>query len=100
MRRNDKGRGAISTLMDYAGGYKWLTVIGCIVSALAMAANMVPYVCIWLVVRDLVAVAPNWGAADVIAGSGWAGACASCCWAGAACGTLTATSGWPAASPG
>ena len=64
--------GTLSTLMRYAGGYKWLTVLGCVLSALAMVANMVPYVCIWLVARDLIAVAPDWGQATQIGVYGWA----------------------------
>ena len=64
--------GMLSTLMRYAGGYKWLTVLGCVLSALAMVANMVPYVCIWLVARDLIAVAPDWGQATQIGVYGWA----------------------------
>ena len=69
--KEGKKPGTLGTLMRYAGGFKWLTVLGCAVSALAMAANMVPYVCIWLVVRDLVAVAPNWSQAPDIAMYGW-----------------------------
>ena len=69
--KEGKKPGTLGTLMRYAGGFKWLTVLGCAVSALAMAANMVPYVCIWLVVRDLVAVAPNWSQATDIAMYGW-----------------------------
>ncbi|MBP3866372.1 MAG: ABC transporter ATP-binding protein [Eggerthellaceae bacterium] len=67
-----KKPGTLSTLMRYAGGYKWLTVLGCVLSALAMVANMVPYVCIWLVARDLIAVAPDWGQATQIGVYGWA----------------------------
>lgn len=67
----EKKEGTLSTLMRYAGAYKWLTVLGCVLSALAMVANMAPYVCIWLVARDLIAVAPNWGQATNIALYGW-----------------------------
>ena len=42
------------------------------VSAVAMAVNMAPYVCIWLVIRDLVAAAPDWTEATGIANYGWA----------------------------
>ena len=68
----EKKEGTIGVLMRYAGGYKWLTVVGCALSALAMVANMVPYVCIWLVARDLIAVAPDWGQATDIGMYGWA----------------------------
>ena len=68
----EKKEGTLGALMRYAGGYKWLTVVGCVLSSLAMVANMAPYVCVWLVVRDLVAVAPDWGQATQIATYGWA----------------------------
>ena len=68
----EKKEGTVSTLMRYAGGHKWLTVAGCALSAIAMVANMVPYVCIWLVARDLIAVAPDWGQATQIGLYGWA----------------------------
>ena len=67
-----KKQGTLSTLMRYAGSYKWLTVAGCVLSSLAMVANMVPYVCVWLVARDLIAVAPNWDRATQIGTYGWA----------------------------
>jgi len=68
----EKKEGTVGTLMRYAGGHKWLTVAGCALSAIAMVANMVPYVCIWLVARDLIAVAPDWGQATQIGVYGWA----------------------------
>ena len=68
----DKGKGTVSRLLDFAGDRRGLTYVGCVLSAVAMAVNMVPYVCIWLVVRDLVAVAPNWKEAHSISGYGWA----------------------------
>jgi ATP-binding cassette subfamily B protein len=48
-----------------------LTYVGCALSAVAMAITMLPYVCIWLVIRDLVAVAPQWQEATDIARYGW-----------------------------
>ena len=68
----EKKEGTVGTLMRYAGGHKWLTVVGCALSAIAMVANMVPYVCIWLVAHDLIAVAPDWGQATQIGVYGWA----------------------------
>ena len=65
-------KSTVSQLLDYAGGYRALTILGCILSGLAMLMGMAPYVCIWLVVRDLIAAAPDWGAATNIAGYGWA----------------------------
>ncbi len=70
-RNAEKKEGTIGTLMRYAGSYKWLTIVGCVLSSLAMVANMIPYVCIWLVARDLIAVAPNWSQATQIGLYGW-----------------------------
>ena len=66
-----KKQGTVARLLDFAGERRGLTILGCALSAVAMAVNMVPYVCIWLVIRDLVAVAPNWTEATGIVGYGW-----------------------------
>ncbi len=67
----EKKKGDISVLLDYAGNYKGLTFLGLTLSAIAMVLGTLPYICIWLVVRDLVAVAPNWTQATGIARYGW-----------------------------
>jgi ATP-binding cassette subfamily B protein len=36
-----------------------------------MVLGMLPYICIWLVARDLIAAAPNWTQAAGIARYGW-----------------------------
>lgn len=68
----EKTQGTISRLLDFAGEYRGLTYIGCALSAVSMVISMAPYVCIWLAIRDLVAVAPDWTAATGVAGYGWA----------------------------
>ncbi len=68
----EKSKGTIATLLDFAGERRSLTYVGCALAAVAMAINMVPYVCIWLVIRSLVRVAPNWQEATDIAQYGWA----------------------------
>ena len=64
-------RGAVARLLDFAGPRKALTYLGCVLSALSMVVGFGPYVCIWLVARDLIAVAPDWSAATGIAAYGW-----------------------------
>ena len=61
----------VSVLLKYAGSYKKLTFIGLGLSAIAMVMGMLPYICIWLAARDLIAVAPDWTKAASIAGYGW-----------------------------
>ena len=67
----EKKKSDLAVLLEYAGSYKALTFIGLGLSAVAMVLGMLPYICIWLVARDLIAVAPNWQEAVGIAKYGW-----------------------------
>ena len=67
----EKKENDLMVLLRYAGNYKGLTFLGLGLSAVAMVLGMVPYICIWLVARDLIAVAPDWKVASGIAGYGW-----------------------------
>ncbi|MBR0408587.1 MAG: ABC transporter ATP-binding protein [Clostridia bacterium] len=69
--QKEKKQSDLSVLLNYAGSHRKLTFLGLFLSAVAMVLGMVPYICIWLVVRDLIAVAPNWTEAAGIAGYGW-----------------------------
>lgn len=71
MTEKKKERGAISQLLDFAGSRKSLTYLGCVLSAVSMLISFVPFICIFLVARDLLAVAPNWSAATSITQYGW-----------------------------
>ena len=68
---NEKKQNNISVLLGYAGGYKKLTFFGLLLSAVSMVMGMLPYICIWLVLRDLIAVAPDWQKAVNITKYGW-----------------------------
>ena len=68
---NEKKKNAVAVLLGYAGSYKGLTFLGLFLSAASMILGMLPYICIWLVVRDLIAVAPNWSEATQITKYGW-----------------------------
>ena len=68
----EKKQNEILELLGYAGKYKWLTFFGMFLSAVAMIMGMIPYICIWLAARDLIAVAPNWTEATNIGTYGWA----------------------------
>ena len=67
----EQKRSPVKVLLGYAGNYKGLTFLGLGLSAAAMLLGMVPYICIWLVMRDLVAVAPDYTRAMDIANYGW-----------------------------
>jgi len=67
----EKKQSDVSVLLHYAGSYKGLTYTGLVLSGIAMILGMAPYICIWLVARDLIAVAPNWTEAVGISRYGW-----------------------------
>lgn len=52
-RRKSGKRSGIAQLLDYAGSRKSLTYLGMALSALSQLLSFGPYVCIWLVARDL-----------------------------------------------
>lgn len=66
-----KKQGDIAMLLGFAGNYRYLTYLGLALSAVAMILGMAPYLCVWLVARDLIRVAPDWTAAAGVAGYGW-----------------------------
>ena len=67
----EKKQSDVSVLLGYAGSYKKLTFLGLGLSAIAMILGMAPYLCIWLVARDLIAVAPDWTRAVGVGRYGW-----------------------------
>jgi ATP-binding cassette subfamily B protein IrtA len=69
--KEEKSSSTVARLVRYSGNYKGLTFFGLTLSAVAMILGMAPYICIWLVVRDLIAVAPNWTQATEIRAYGW-----------------------------
>ena len=64
-------RSDVAQLLDFAGSRRGLTYLGCALSAVSQLLGFGPYVCIWLVARDLIAVAPDWQAATGITAYGW-----------------------------
>ncbi len=67
----EKKKSDIAILLGYAGNYKGLTFLGLALSGIAMVLGMLPYICIWLVARDLIDVAPDWAKATEIGKYGW-----------------------------
>ena len=69
--KQKKQASPLSRLIVYAGKYKGLLFSGLVLSAVAMILGMAPYVCIWLVVKELISVAPDWTQATEIGKYGW-----------------------------
>ena len=66
-----KKKSDVAVLLDYAGSHRGLTFLGLFLSAVSMLLSMAPYICIWLVARDLIEAAPNWREAQSITRYGW-----------------------------
>lgn len=69
--KKQKQPSPLARLIVYAGKYKGLLFSGLFLSAVAMILGMAPYVCIWLVVKELISVAPDWTQAAEIGKYGW-----------------------------
>ena len=57
--------------MEYAGKYKYLTYASWVLSAISAFAALLPFVYIWRVIKEILDVAPNYGAAQNITQNGW-----------------------------
>ena len=69
--KKQKQPSPLSRLIVYAGKYKGLLFSGLFLSAVAMILGMAPYVCIWLIIKELISVAPDWTKATEIGKYGW-----------------------------
>lgn len=66
-----KKRSSLSRISGYAGRYKKLTVLGCILSALSAVLGLLPYVCVWLAARNALDLWPGPYAAKDPGRLGW-----------------------------
>ena len=66
-----KRRSNLSRLLAYAGGHRKLTVLGCVLSGAAAVLGLLPYVCVWLVARQVLAVFPAVTEAQGLVRWGW-----------------------------
>lgn len=71
---DQKKKTGISRLLEFGGRYRWMTVLACVLSGLSSVLMMCPFLCIWLVLRDVLAALPDLSKVDVAAMTlyGWA----------------------------
>lgn len=69
--KKEKKKSGLAQSIAYTGKHKVLTFFGCGLSAVAAVLGLGPYVCVWLVARDALAVFPNLAAAPNLARWGW-----------------------------
>ena len=51
---NKKKNAELSQMFKFAGNRHWLTIVGCVLAGISTVLSMIPFVCIWFVVRDIV----------------------------------------------
>ena len=63
---NNQSKNKFIRLLNYSGNYKYLTIIGCVLSALSAICLLIPFIYIWDVVNALLQVAPEFSKAQNI----------------------------------
>lgn len=68
-----KKRTGIPRLLEFAGKYRFMTVLACILSGCSAVLMLCPFVCIWFVMRDVLNALPDLQAvnAGTLAVYGW-----------------------------
>ena len=61
----------LKRLLEYAGGYKYLTIVSWILSALSALVALLPFVYIWKVIKEVLNAAPNYGDVQELSHNGW-----------------------------
>lgn len=68
MSKKKKG---LAHLLEYTGKYKILTILSCLLSGISAILSLVPFVCIWLVVKELFDNMPDVQNAQGLSYYGW-----------------------------
>ena len=66
-----KKRSDFSRLMGYAGGHRVFTYASLVLSAVSALMALIPFLYIWMILRDVLAVAPDYAQAVNIPYYGW-----------------------------
>ena len=48
----EKKENALGRLLEFAGGHRKLTLLGCVLSGVSAVLTLLPFVCVWFVVRQ------------------------------------------------
>ncbi len=68
--KNSKQK-SLSRILGYAGRHKTLTILGCALSGAAAVLGLVPFVCVWMVAREVLEVFPDVSVASGLEKWGW-----------------------------
>ena len=71
MKKEETKQSDLSRLMGYAGNYRYFTYASWVLSAVSALTALVPFLYIWMILRDVLAAAPNFAQAVNIPHYGW-----------------------------
>ena len=66
-----KGNSSLAELLSYAGNHKILAYLSWILSVVSALLTLVPFVYLWLIIREVLAVRPDFSKATGIVHNGW-----------------------------
>lgn len=67
----EKKRSSLAVLLDYGGGHKKLTILGCALSGISAVLSMAPYICIWFIARGVFEIMPEFQKGAYLIKYGW-----------------------------
>ncbi|HWP51006.1 MAG TPA: ABC transporter ATP-binding protein [Clostridia bacterium] len=67
----DSKKYGISDVLAFAGNFRLLTYLGCVLSGISAVLALLPFIFIWCIVREIFIVLPNIAAAQNLAYYGW-----------------------------
>ena len=67
-----KKKSSLSRLFEYAGNYKYLTILSWVLSAVSAWIALVPFYYIWRIIKEVLAEVPDYSEAQNLKGYGWA----------------------------
>ena len=70
-KKSDKKQSALSRLFEYAGNYRYLTILSWILSAISSWIALAPFYFIWRIIKEVLRVAPHYDKAQNLAVYGW-----------------------------
>ena len=67
----EKKENLLKTLLAYAGKKRILTYLSMVIAGISQLMALVPFIYIWLILRDVLAAAPDYSAATNVSHYGW-----------------------------
>ena len=66
-----KNESSLKKLFGYAGGYKYLTISSWILSAISALMALLPYICVWKIIKEVLEATPDFTKLENVSHNGW-----------------------------